>query len=221
MNSYNYLFKFIIIGDSNVGKSCILSQFTEGRFKNEHDPTIGVEFGSKNLKINEKDIKIQIWDTAGQESFRSITRSYYRGSIGAMLVYDISNRQSFEHLQDWLNDITQHANESIEIMVVGNKNDISDRRDVSLEEGEAFAKKYGFMFTEGSAKTGNNIEYSYSELAKKILRKIENNEIDLTNENNGIKVGNKKKINSSSMVSLGGQNEQYNQIDEERKKNCC
>lgn len=101
-NNYDYLFKFIIIGDSNVGKSCLLLRFTEEKFKSEHEPTLGVEFGSKHVKIQDQLIKIQIWDTAGQESFKSITRSYYKGSIAALLVYDITKRDSFDNIAKWL-----------------------------------------------------------------------------------------------------------------------
>lgn len=103
MNSnYDYLFKFIAIGDSSVGKSCLMLRFTEEKFKTEHEPTLGVEFGSKYIKINENNLKIQIWDTAGQESFKSITRSYYKGSIAVLLVYDITKRDSFDNLNKWL-----------------------------------------------------------------------------------------------------------------------
>ena len=99
MAGYSYLFKFIIIGDTCVGKSCLLLQFTDKRFKNEHDLTIGVEFGARSVFINDKTIKLQVWDTAGQENFRSITRSYYRGAVAALLVYDVTKRESFEHLR--------------------------------------------------------------------------------------------------------------------------
>ena len=98
--SYSYLFKYIIIGDTGVGKSCLLLQFTDKRFRNDHDITIGVEFGSRMIQLDNKEIKLQIWDTAGQESFRSITRSYYRGAAGALLVYDITRRDTFSHLSN-------------------------------------------------------------------------------------------------------------------------
>merc|ERR1712124_161801 len=102
MTSYNYLFKFIIIGDSNVGKSSLMLQFTDNKFKSDNDPTIGVEFGSASIKYNEKQLKLQIWDTAGQESFRSITRSYFRGAIGALLAFDLTCRDSFTNLANWV-----------------------------------------------------------------------------------------------------------------------
>ncbi|XP_044841116.1 ras-related protein Rab-2B isoform X3 [Mauremys mutica] len=119
--SYAYLFKYIIIGDTGVGKSCLLLQFTDKRFQPVHDLTIGVEFGARMINIDSKQIKLQIWDTAGQESFRSITRSYYRGAAGALLVYDITRRETFNHLTSWLEDARQHSSSNMVIMLIGNK----------------------------------------------------------------------------------------------------
>jgi small GTP-binding protein len=119
--SYAYLFKYIIIGDTGVGKSCLLLQFTDKRFQPVHDLTIGVEFGARMVQIDNRQIKLQIWDTAGQESFRSITRSYYRGAAGALLVYDITRRETFNHLTRWLEEARQNANQSMVIMLIGNK----------------------------------------------------------------------------------------------------
>ncbi|PPS17963.1 hypothetical protein GOBAR_AA02592 [Gossypium barbadense] len=145
--SYDYLFKYIIIGDTGVGKSCLLLQFTDKRFQPVHDLTIGVEFGARMVTIDGRPIKLQIWDTAGQESFRSITRSYYRGAAGALLVYDITRRETFNHLASWLEDARQHANPNMTIMLIGNKSDLSHRRAVSKEEGEQFAKENGPFFS--------------------------------------------------------------------------
>merc|ERR1712063_239660 len=128
--SYAYLFKYIIIGDTGVGKSCLLLQFTDKRFQPVHDLTIGVEFGARMISVENKQIKLQIWDTAGQESFRSITRSYYRGACGALLVYDISRRDTFNHLTKWLEEARANANANMAIMLIGNKCDL-DRREVS------------------------------------------------------------------------------------------
>ena len=116
-----HLFKYIIIGDTGVGKSCLLLQFTDKRFQQVHDRTIGVEFGARMINIDQKQIKLQIWDTAGQESFRSITRSYYRGAAGALLVYDITRRDTFNHLTSWLDDARTHSNSNMTIMLIGNK----------------------------------------------------------------------------------------------------
>ncbi|CAM6098430.1 unnamed protein product [Calypogeia fissa] len=187
--SYAYLFKYIIIGDTGVGKSCLLLQFTDKRFQPVHDLTIGVEFGARMITIDSKPIKLQIWDTAGQESFRSITRSYYRGAAGALLVYDITRRETFNHLASWLEDARQHANSNMTIMLIGNKCDLSHRRAVSTEEGEQFAKENGLVFMETSAKTAHNVEEAFINTAAKIYQKIEEGIFDVSNESYGIKVG--------------------------------
>lgn len=187
--SYAYLFKYIIIGDTGVGKSCLLLQFTDKRFQPVHDLTIGVEFGARMINIDSKQIKLQIWDTAGQESFRSITRSYYRGAAGALLVYDITRRDTFNHLASWLEDARQHANPSMTIMLIGNKSDLSHKREVSTEEGERFAAEHGLVFLETSAKTAHNVEEAFINTARKIHEKIESGDVDANNETFGIKIG--------------------------------
>jgi Ras-related protein Rab-2A len=128
--SYAYQLKFIIIGDTCVGKSCLLLQFTDKRFQHVHDMTIGVEFGSRTIDLNNKQIKLQIWDTAGQESFRSITRSYYRGACAAVLVYDITRRETFQHLNRWLDEAKQNSNANMVIILIGNKKDLEHKRAV-------------------------------------------------------------------------------------------
>lgn len=146
MSNYHYLFKLIVIGDSGVGKSCIVLQLVEQKTNLSHDVTIGVEFAAKNLKINGKIIKLQIWDTAGQENFRSITRSYYRSAIGALLIYDITRRETFEHLEEWMEEVKANGNEAMEVLLIGNKTDLEDQRQVSFEEGKAFAAKNKLKF---------------------------------------------------------------------------
>eukprot|EP00294_Goniomonas_avonlea_P009576 CAMPEP_0114563544 /NCGR_PEP_ID=MMETSP0114-20121206/13172_1 /TAXON_ID=31324 /ORGANISM="Goniomonas sp, Strain m" /LENGTH=209 /DNA_ID=CAMNT_0001749409 /DNA_START=66 /DNA_END=695 /DNA_ORIENTATION=- len=187
--SYAYLFKYIIIGDTGVGKSCLLLQFTDKRFQPVHDLTIGVEFGARMITIDGKQIKLQIWDTAGQESFRSITRSYYRGAAGALLVYDITRRETFNHLASWLEDARQHSNQNMTIMLIGSKCDLEHRRAVSYEEGEQFAKDHNLVFLETSAKTAHNVEEAFVNTAKKIYEKIKEGVFDVTNESFGIRVG--------------------------------
>ena len=138
--NFNYLLKYIIIGNSSVGKSCITMRYIHESFAEEFTSTIGVEYGSKNITINGKIYKIQIWDTAGQENFRSITRAYYKNSICACIVYDITNRKSFEDVKLWLEDCKSQSPRNILLVLIGNKIDLEDKREVSFEEGEKFAK---------------------------------------------------------------------------------
>ncbi|EAN80470.1 Ras-related protein RAB2B, putative [Trypanosoma equiperdum] len=178
MQQHHYVFKYIIIGDSGVGKSCLLLQFTDKRFEPLHDLTIGVEFGARVVTIKEKNIKLQIWDTAGQESFRSITRSYYRGACGALLVYDVTRRDTFTHLQTWLEDARSNANTAIVIMLIGNKCDLEKKREVSREEGEAFARKHNLVFMETSAKTAQNVDDAFLKTAAMIYDNVESGVLD-------------------------------------------
>ena len=141
------------------------------------------------VTIDNKHIKLQIWDTAGQESFRSITRSYYRGAAGALLVYDITRRDTFKHLSRWLDEARQHSQSNMVIMLIGNKNDLEHRRAVSFEEGKAFAAEHGLIFMETSAKTAYNVEEAFINTAKKILENIVSGVIDVSNESHGIKIG--------------------------------
>merc|ERR1712188_175085 len=205
--SYAYLFKYIVIGDTGVGKSCLLLQFTDKRFQPVHDLTIGVEFGARMINIDGKQIKLQIWDTAGQESFRSITRSYYRGAAGALLVYDITRRDTFNHLTTWLEDARQHSSSNMVIMLIGNKSDLEARREVTKEEGEAFAREHGLIFMETSAKTASNVEEAFIGTAKEIYTKIQEGVFDINNEANGIKLGPQHSGPSQSPMSNGGGNQ--------------
>eukprot|EP01105_Mastigella_eilhardi_P016867 TRINITY_DN3862_c0_g1_i1.p1 TRINITY_DN3862_c0_g1~~TRINITY_DN3862_c0_g1_i1.p1 ORF type:complete len:221 (-),score=67.06 TRINITY_DN3862_c0_g1_i1:144-806(-) len=176
---YKYLFKYIIVGDTAVGKSCLLLQFTDKRFQPVHDLTLGVEFGSRNVPVCGAQVKLQIWDTAGQEKFRSITRSYYRGSAGALLVYDITRRDTFDHLTTWLEDCRGNSTQNIVVMLIGNKADLENSRAVSKEEGERFAKENGLYFLETSAKTAQNVEEAFLNTAKVIYEQVETGKITL------------------------------------------
>ncbi|XP_064937545.1 ras-related protein RABB1c-like [Musa acuminata AAA Group] len=174
--------KYIIIGDTGVGKSSLLLQFTEKRFQHANGSTTNVEFAAKMITINDEPIKLKIWDTVGQETFRSITRSYYRDSAGALLVYDITRRETFNHLASWLEDLSEHAGANVTIMLIGNKCDLARRRAVGTEEGEQFAEDHGLYFMETSAKTAQNVEEAFINTAAAIRENIEDRGSDVLDE---------------------------------------
>ena len=186
---FNYVLKYIIIGNSGVGKSNILLRYTEDYFYDDFKTTIGVEFGSKIIEINNKKYRIQIWDTAGQETFRSITRAYYKNSVCACLVYDITNRKSFDEIQNWFDDCKKQTAKTIQIVLIGNKNDLENDRKISYDEGKTFAEKNNFIFMETSAKTGKNINEIFELSVKNIDENISKGVYDLSNEACGIKEG--------------------------------
>ena len=144
--SYDYLIKYIIIGDSNVGKSNLLIKFTHGIFKEEYQSTLGVEFGTKNIDIEKKIYRIQIWDTAGQECFKSITKGYYKNTACGIIVYDITNRNSFNNVSSWIDDCKYLCPKNIVMALVGNKSDLYDKRVVTTEEGKELAENHGIGF---------------------------------------------------------------------------
>ncbi|GAB0092940.1 ras-related protein Rab-4B [Sergentomyia squamirostris] len=187
--SYDYLFKFLIIGSAGIGKSCLLHHFIESKFKDDSSHTIGVEFGSRIVNVGGKSVKLQIWDTAGQERFRSVTRSYYRGAAGALLVYDTTSRESFNALSNWLNDARTLASPNIVILLVGNKKDLEEEREVTFLEASTFAQENELIFLETSAKTGENVEEAFLKCSKTILAKIETGELDPERIGSGIQYG--------------------------------
>lgn len=187
--NYDFLFKFLVIGSAGTGKSCILHQFIEGKFKQDSSHTIGVEFGSKVVNVGGKSVKLQIWDTAGQERFRSVTRSYYRGAAGALLVYDISSRETYNSLTNWLTDARTLASPNIVIILIGNKKDLDNDREVTFLEASRFAQENELMFLETSALTGENVEEAFLKCSRTILSKIETGELDPDRMGSGIQYG--------------------------------
>ena len=187
--NYDYLLKYIIIGDAAVGKSNLLLRYAHGQFKPEYQLTIGVEFGAKNIQINNEIFRIQIWDTAGQENFRSITRAYYKNSVCALVVYDISSRDSFDHVSTWIEDCKNQSPKTIFMVLVGNKCDLNDKRQVTIEEGRELAERNEMLFFETSAKDGINVDEIFLNSANEISKKIEQGYYDLENDTCGIKKG--------------------------------
>jgi len=165
---YDYLFKVVLIGDSGVGKSNILARFTRDEFNLESKSTIGVEFATKSVPTDGKVIKAQIWDTAGQERYRAITSAYYRGAVGALLVYDISKRVTFENVERWLKELRDHADEHIVVMLVGNKADLRHLRTVTSDEAVSFAAKHNLASIETSALESTNVEQAFQKLLSEI-----------------------------------------------------
>ena len=140
--AYDYLFKLLLIGDSGVGKTCVLFRFSDDAFNSTFISTIGIDFKIRTIELDEKKIKLQIWDTAGQERFRTITTAYYRGAMGILLLYDITNEKSFDNIKTWIHNIEQHASEDVEKMILGNKCDMEEKRVISKEQGEKFAGEH-------------------------------------------------------------------------------
>lgn len=163
-DDYDYLFKIVLIGDSGVGKSNILSRFTRNEFSLESKSTIGVEFATRSLEIEEKIVKAQIWDTAGQERYRAITSAYYRGAVGALLVYDITKKESFSDVEKWLQELRDHADSKIVIMLTGNKCDLQHLRSVATRDAEIYATKEDLLFLETSALDSVNIDVVFQKV---------------------------------------------------------
>ena len=238
--SWDYIAKLVCIGDSGCGKSSLTIRLCEGRFSPQHDVTIGVEFGSRIVPVGpphskppaladattdglpdpprdtsgpQKHMKLSLWDTAGQETYKSVTRSYFRGASGALLVFDLSRKQTFQHVTDWLNDLRQIAEPDIVVILVGNKADLThqeeNKREVTHEEAEEWAKRNGVMeYVETSAKSGENVENAFMRVAERIFQNIQAGKYDLNDRRSGVKGpsagGNRQVKLSDANKSSGG-----------------
>ena len=187
------LYKILLLGDSSVGKTCFLMRYADNTFQEIHMSTIGLDYKLKNVQLDDgKIVKIQIWDTAGQDRFRSITKNYYKGAHGIILIYDVTSRKTFENIKNWVKQIKEEVSDKVTIILVGNKIDDETNRKVSTEEGEAMAKEVNLEFFETSAKSGTNIDSTFNELVKKTVEKY--NKTDekgdrLNNKKSGKKAG--------------------------------
>ena len=165
-----FLYKILLLGDSSVGKTCFLMRYTDNTFQEIHMSTIGLDYKLKNVQLDDgKMVKIQIWDTAGQDRFRSITKNYYKGAHGIILIYDVTSRKTFDNVKNWVAQIKEEVTDKVSIILVGNKIDVVDGRKVQTEEGQKMAKECGLSFFETSAKSGQNIDSTFNELVKKTV----------------------------------------------------
>ena len=166
---YDFIFKVLLLGNSDVGKSSLLLRFVDSVWNETFVPTIGVDFKVKTVEIGDKKVKMQIWDTAGQERFRNVISTYFRGGNGLLLIYDITNKDSFKNLESWLIEIEKNASENILKLLIGNKSDLEEDREISKEEGQAFANRNGMQFMETSAKMNTNVDEAFQALGKLMI----------------------------------------------------
>ena len=206
-SKYEYIFKIILIGSSGVGKSSILQRYIQKVFNDSYSCTIGVDFFMKSIDIGDKSIKLQLWDTAGTEKFRSITTGYYRGANAAFVVFDLTSKPSFKSLNEWIENYYKYSNPDSEknVILIGNKSDLVDKREVTEEEIENFAKDNNIMYFETSAKDGKNIDECFYFISEKLMKQYDSNKekekekrTDLINneslkQNAVVLIGDKKK----------------------------
>ncbi|KAI8989433.1 P-loop containing nucleoside triphosphate hydrolase protein [Pilobolus umbonatus] len=216
---YDYLFKIVLIGDSGVGKSNLLSRLITNEFNLESKSTIGVEFATRNYEIENRTVKGQIWDTSGQERYRAITGAYYRGAVGALLVYDITRPSSFQNIQQWMKELKELADPNIVIMLVGNKVDLSTTRAVSTDEGSQLAEQEGFLFIETSALDSTNVDKAFDVVFRTIYANtpINNPNKDMTSPN--FRPGQGEKLVQLRPPSIKGT--EVNEEGKKEKGGCC
>ncbi|KAH0792901.1 Ras family protein [Histomonas meleagridis] len=174
-------FKIVVVGSSGVGKTALVNQLVNKTFREDGQPTIGVEFKSYTIQADDESVKLQIWDTAGQERFRSVSKAYFRNAVGAILVFDLTSRQSFDELDTWINDLNALCTQNTYIILVGNKKDLEDRQIVETE-GEEYAKRHNLIYLETSAKDGTNVEEAFARLGMGILRRVKEGTIQQRKE---------------------------------------
>ncbi|TGZ72727.1 hypothetical protein CRM22_001908 [Opisthorchis felineus] len=171
-DKYDYLFKIVLVGDTGVGKSNLLTRFVKNEFYPDTGSTIGVEFASKHVYVQDKVVKTQVWDTAGQERFRAITSAYYRGALGALIVYDITHATTFENVVQWLEEIRRFADRDILVMLVGNKCDLRYLRSVVTDDAKEFARRESLFFMETSALDATNVDEAFRQIISEIFKQV-------------------------------------------------
>ena len=199
MSDPKYTFKILTLGESGVGKTCILRRFVENKFSKNHLATIGVDFKTKTISIKGYEVKLKIWDTAGQERFRNIVSSYYKGAHGIMMVYDITDLETFENLNSWLMEIEKNASKNVYKILVGNKCDMEKDRKVTFEQGKEFASQYGMKFFETSAKESTNVQEAFVAMTKEIIKEAQEKKIPIKNDDNNVVIN-----NNGTNINTGG-----------------
>ena len=225
--NYDMIFKILVIGDTGVGKSNLLLRYVKNEFAGDMRSTVGVEFGTKMMKIDGYEVKAQIWDTAGQERYRAITSAYYKGAKGVLIVYDITRKNTFDNVDKWLNDFKMKCDEDAAIIIVGNKSDLIQEREVSKEEATLKAQINHLAFFETSAKENENVHSAFFSLMQQVVKNYKNNEDDRFN--GGVKGKSKRKKNfihnnnGQNIVLDNNNNDDFddNRFTEINKKKCC
>ena len=191
----DFLLKFVMVGDSGVGKTNLISRYTMDHFDDNTKNTIGVDFSSKDIKIDGKSIKVQFWDTAGQEKYKAIASSYYKNALGAFIVYDITRRETFDKVNLWYDDLKRHSDTEIQIMLLGNKSDLTKARQVSIDDGKNYSKNKGIFFMEISAKENDDdcVPKAFNKLIQSVFKKnLKNFEMGSRTENQLMSLNSKK-----------------------------
>ena len=208
---YDFLMKLILVGDSGVGKTNILSKYLKNNFDPDSKATVGVEFGTKNIEIDNKKIKVQIWDTAGQERYKSITSTYYKGAKGAFIVYDITRKSTFDNIDKWIGDLKNNGDENMIVYLVGNKSDLNDMREIRKDEAMTKSEKYNIAFSETSALYGDNIHKIFQDLMEKVYINFYRN----------VNTNREKEINKGVDLNEESNEKNNNQNNQESERKCC
>lgn len=212
---YEYLFKLLLIGNSGVGKSCILMRYADNSFTENFFNTIGVDFKIKTITLNDQIIKMQIWDTAGQDRFRTLTSSYYRGAHGIIIVYDVTNKDSFDNVRQWMQEIEKFASENVNKLLVGNKSDLEEQREVTYDEGVELAKKFDIPFLEVSAKNATHVDDTFITMASEIQARFMKEKANKGKGKENFAFG-----NNPTSLTLNVNDGESKKVDEKRN-NCC